>query len=76
MANPNPLTKVVFYTDSTITDKGFNVTYSTSPCGGILVGSSNTVDFPRVGTSYPRNADCVWQIKYDEGTQVEVKTTN
>ena len=39
-------THVVFKTDGSISDRGFNFTYSTSPCGGILNGPLQVVNSP------------------------------
>ena len=74
VVNPLPSTHVIFYSDSSISDKGFNFTYSTSPCGGILNGPSQTVSSPtRSGSGYPPNLNCAWLLDFDQGQQIEVR---
>ena len=38
-ANPLVSTRVLFRSDSSVTDRGFNLSYSVQPCGGLLSGS-------------------------------------
>ena len=46
VTSPMRSTHVVFKTDGSISDKGFNFTYSTSPCGGVLTGPLQVVNSP------------------------------
>ncbi|GFR71311.1 Tolloid-like protein 1 [Elysia marginata] len=41
-------------------------------CGGALSGSSGTVQSPNYPDRYPHNANCVWTITTEPGTQVRL----
>ena len=75
IANPLSSTDIVFKTDHSITDLGFNLTYSSSPCGGVFSGPTERIFSPRAPGSqnYPNNIDCVWLLKFDEGQQIQVE---
>ena len=55
---------VLFKSDISITDRGFNVTYKHHSCGGILNGPSSRIE------SRTNGADCVWLLNYEEGQQI------
>jgi cubilin len=76
-SSPFPGTKAIFKTDETISDIGFNVTYSYSECGGVFIGPNVNASTPKEPGSinYPLNTDCVWLLKFEEGEQIEVQCT-
>ena len=57
-------TNIVFRTDGSITDRGFNLTYSYSNCGGVLNGPSNEI------RSSGTDQDCAWLLNFQEGQQI------
>ena len=67
-----------FKSDSSGTDKGFNFTYSSSPCGGVLNGPSHVINSPvdpsqpSSSSKYPANVDCAWLLDFEDGQQIEV----
>jgi hypothetical protein len=73
--NPMDTTQILWKSDYSWADKGFNFTYSTSACGGILSGPTQTVVSPTrsgAGDAYPAYTDCAWIMHFDEGQQIEV----
>ena len=72
IANPLARTTIIFKTDRTLTDKGFNMSYSISPCGGIVEGPEATIASPNYPRNYPDNTRCVWLLKFTKGSQIEV----
>lgn len=76
IGSPVSPTKVAFRSDSNKSDRGFNLTYSYSPCGGVFRGPRNVITTPRASytsSDYPANVDCVWLFKFNEGEQIEVE---
>ena len=57
-------TNIIFKTDDTITDRGFNLTYSYNDCGGVLTGPHHEIG--STGT----DQDCVWLLNFQEGQQI------
>ena len=74
VASPLPQTRIVFRTDGTITDKGFNMSYSLSPCGGILTGPTAVITSPNFPANYPNNVTCLWLLRFSPGSQIELRT--
>ena len=59
-------THIIFSTDLSITDRGFNISYSYNNCGGVYTGPSTQI------RSSGTNEDCVWKLEYQEGQQIEL----
>ena len=76
VATPFSETSVVFKSDGSITDRGFNMSYSLSPCGGVLEGPVAMVTSPNYPLNYPDNVNCFWLLKFTEGSQIEIKTAS
>jgi cubilin len=65
--SPGPeVVNVVFLTDRSITNKGFNISYSYNQCGGVLQGPYHEI------RSSGANEDCVWVLNFAEGQQIEL----
>ena len=64
--------KILFRSNGQITDRGFNMTYGTSPCGGEVGGPRAVI----ASTNYPNNYDnglaCTWRLQFAEGSQIKV----
>ena len=76
VASPLPHTRILFRTDGSITDSGFNLTYSVSPCGGVLQGPRAVVTSPNFPANYPANVHCVWLLTFSPGSQIELKAAS
>ena len=76
LANPLAHTTVGFKTSSFISDRGFNMSYSVSPCGGVLSGPQQIISSPNFPQNYPDNTHCVWMLKFSPGSQIEVIFNN
>ena len=63
-------TNIIFKTDNSITDRGFNLTYSYSNCGGVLTGPYHDI------RSSGSNQDCVWLLDFQEGQQIVLSQFN
>ena len=59
-------THVVFSTDMSITNRGFNISYNYNDCGGVFTGPNTEI------RSSGTEMDCVWQLKYQEGQQISL----
>ena len=53
-------------------DIGFNITYNTFDCGGVLTGPTNTIQSVNYPRQYPENTDCAWLLEYPEGEQIVI----
>lgn len=60
------LTHVIFKSDATIHDRGFNMSFSYNDCGGTMNGPFNNIRAS--GT----DLDCIWLLQYEEGQQIEL----
>ncbi|XP_032366699.1 cubilin [Etheostoma spectabile] len=77
---PHPVTSfsnamvVNFVTDSSVSKKGFQATYSasTSSCGGDLVMESGAFNSPNYPDAYPPNVECVWTIRSSPGNRLQL----
>ena len=76
VASPLPNTRIVFRTDSTVSDTGFNMSYSLSPCGGILTGPTAVITSPNHPANYPDNVNCYWLLRFSPGSQIELRTAS
>ena len=62
---------LMFKTDGSITDRGFNVSYNIQPCGGLLVGPQTQLMSPGYPAEYPSSSHCQWIIEFTEGSQIQ-----
>lgn len=60
------LTHVVFKSDSSIHDRGFNMSFSYNDCGGTYNGPFDNI------RASATDLDCIWLLQYDEGQQIEL----
>ena len=51
---------------------GFNITYHTYECGGILSGPIDMIQTNNYPQTYPASTECVWLLEYPEGDQIVV----
>ncbi len=75
MASPVADSHVAFKSDRSISDLGFNFTYSYSDCGGVISGPGPvTVASPTSSSSnnYGNNVDCAWMLSFEEGSQIKL----
>ncbi|KAH3692443.1 hypothetical protein DPMN_194284 [Dreissena polymorpha] len=61
--------RIVFFTDFSMSARGFRLTYSfsTQGCGGLLHTSTGNLSTPNYPSSYPHNTECVWDLNVDPG---------
>jgi hypothetical protein len=52
--------------------QGFNLTYDSTDCGGIVRGPLSVITSPAFPALYPSNVDCAWLLNFEEGQQIEV----
>lgn len=72
MASPYSPATVVFKTDTSISDRGFNMSYTNNVCGGLFHGPIDFIASPRYASGYQDNMDCAWLLEYEEGQQIEL----
>ena len=72
IAIPLALTTVMLKTDNSLTDKGLNMSYSVSPCGGVVEGPEAIIASPNFPRNYPDNTRCSWLLKFAKGSQIEL----
>ena len=66
-----PSMNLMFKTDGSITDRGFNVSYNIQPCGGLLEGPQTQLMSPGYPAEYPSSSHCQWIIEFTEGSQIQ-----
>jgi len=76
VATPFSETKILFKSDGSITDRGFNMSYELSPCGGIMEGPVANVLSPNFPANYPDNVNCYWYLKFTPGSQIEIRASS
>ena len=76
VASPLSEAVIMFKSDGSVTDRGFNLTYSVSPCGGVIEGPSATITSPNYPHNYPDYTHCVWLLSFSPGSQIEVTTSS
>ncbi|PVD35988.1 hypothetical protein C0Q70_02958 [Pomacea canaliculata] len=61
-----PFAYIHFHSDSSLSDRGFLLTYAATQagagCGGVLTGSRGVITSPNFPEPYNHNAMCVWTI--------------
>ena len=60
--------------DGSISDRGFNLSYSVSPCGGLVTGPGATLTSPNYPGNYPDSLHCLWLLRFSPGSQIEITT--
>ena len=65
---------VRFYSDSSVTSKGFAATFKTKPsgCGGLLTTPRGTIVSPNYPNMYDNHDDCEWLVRVEENHVVEL----
>lgn len=48
--------------------------YYINSCGGIIEGQKVTITSPNYPRNYQNNTNCVWLVKLNEGTIINVST--
>ncbi|KAK2582771.1 hypothetical protein KPH14_005036 [Odynerus spinipes] len=81
-SRPGPLTvpdntvELVFHSDSSGQDAGFQIHYSVVEgipgCGGILTATSGTISSPGHASTYQPNMNCDWKIQLPVGERIQI----
>ncbi|XP_047455679.1 cubilin [Mugil cephalus] len=75
-----PAAWIHFHSDATVTDRGFHITYTTSPsdpgCGGTYTESEGVLISPNWPNSYAHNRQCIYLIRLPEGEKVSLNFTD
>ncbi|KAK2886327.1 cubilin [Channa argus] len=85
-ASPPPLRTtgpsawIHFHSDFSVSDRGFHITYTTSPsdpgCGGTFTESEGIIISPNWPNNYAHNRQCVYLIRLPAGEKVALNFTN
>ncbi|KAM4534255.1 cubilin [Odontesthes bonariensis] len=85
-ASPPPLQTtgpsawVHFHSDFTVSDRGFHITYTTSPsdpgCGGTFTDSEGIIISPNWPNNYAHNRQCIYLIRLPSSEQVALNFTH
>ncbi|XP_071062991.1 LOW QUALITY PROTEIN: cubilin [Pseudochaenichthys georgianus] len=75
-----PAAWIHFHTDYSISDRGFHITYTTSPsdpgCGGTFTDSEAVLISPNWPNNYAHNRQCIYLIKLPVGEKVSLNFTD
>uniref|UniRef100_A0A3P8SX64 Cubilin n=1 Tax=Amphiprion percula TaxID=161767 RepID=A0A3P8SX64_AMPPE len=75
-----PAAWIHFHSDHVTSDRGFHITYTTSPsdagCGGTFTESEGVIISPNWPNDYTHNRQCIYLIKLPEGETVALNFTN
>uniref|UniRef100_F7D8H4 Cubilin n=1 Tax=Ornithorhynchus anatinus TaxID=9258 RepID=F7D8H4_ORNAN len=75
-----PMARVRFHSDASIGDRGFHITYVTSPadpgCGGNYTDGAGVITSPDWPNSYISNRQCVYVIRQPPGELVHLNVTH
>uniref|UniRef100_A0A8C5UZ61 Cubilin n=1 Tax=Microcebus murinus TaxID=30608 RepID=A0A8C5UZ61_MICMU len=75
-----PFSRVHFHSDTQISDRGFHITYLTSPldlpCGGNYTDPEGEILLPELSGPFTRNRQCVYIISQPQGEQIQVNFTH
>ncbi|KAL6069282.1 hypothetical protein STEG23_019741, partial [Scotinomys teguina] len=75
-----PAARIHFHSDSDITDKGFHITYLTTPsdlpCGGNYTDTEGELLLPPLSGPLNRNRQCVYLITQPEGEKIDINFTH
>uniref|UniRef100_A0A3B5L191 Cubilin n=1 Tax=Xiphophorus couchianus TaxID=32473 RepID=A0A3B5L191_9TELE len=75
-----PAAWIHFHSDFTVSDRGFHITYTTSPsdpgCGGTFTDSEGILISPNWPNNYAHNRQCIYLITLPPSEQVALNFTN
>ncbi|KAM4718445.1 cubilin [Anableps anableps] len=75
-----PAAWIHFHSDFIVSDKGFHITYTTSPsnpgCGGTFTDSEGILMSPNWPNNYANNRQCIYLITLPPGEKVALNFTN
>uniref|UniRef100_A0A665V841 Cubilin n=1 Tax=Echeneis naucrates TaxID=173247 RepID=A0A665V841_ECHNA len=75
-----PAAWIHFHSDSSISDRGFHITYTTSPsdpgCGGTFTDSEGIIISPNWPNDYAHNSQCIYLIRLPVGEKVALNFTH
>lgn len=75
-----PAARIHFHSDGDITDKGFHITYLTTPsdlpCGGNYTDTEGELLFPPLSGPFNRNRQCVYLITQPKGEKIDINFTH
>lgn len=69
-----------FHSDEVVTDRGFHITYTTSPsdpgCGGTYTDPEGIIISPNWPNNYAHNRQCIYLIRLPQGERVSLNFTH
>ncbi|XP_068160694.1 cubilin [Antennarius striatus] len=75
-----PAAWIHFHSDFTVSDRGFHITYTTSPsdpgCGGTFTDSEGIIISPNWPNDYNHNRQCIYLIRLPVGETVSLNFTH
>ncbi|KAM3593822.1 uncharacterized protein V6R79_022582 [Siganus canaliculatus] len=75
-----PTAWVHFHSDFSVSDRGFHITYTTSPsdpgCGGTFTDSEGTITSPNWPNDYTHNRQCIYLVNLPAGEKVALNFTD
>ncbi|XP_028815099.1 cubilin [Denticeps clupeoides] len=63
---------VVFHSDSSVSQTGFQMLWYQHGCGGELLGPTGSFNSPGYPGQYPVNRECIWHIQTSGGSSVTI----
>uniref|UniRef100_U3KLX7 Cubilin n=1 Tax=Oryctolagus cuniculus TaxID=9986 RepID=U3KLX7_RABIT len=75
-----PFARIHFHSDSQTSDKGFHITYLTSPlelhCGGSYTDPDGEIVLPVLSGPFTQNRQCIYIIRQPQGEKIQVNFTH
>ncbi|XP_074549445.1 cubilin [Halichoeres trimaculatus] len=75
-----PAAWIHFHSDFSVSDRGFHITYTTSPsdpgCGGTFTDSEGIIISPNWPNDYAHNRQCIYLIRLPAGEEVSLNFTH
>nr|XP_033495310.1 cubilin [Epinephelus lanceolatus] len=75
-----PAAWIHFHSDFSVSDRGFHITYTTSPsdpgCGGTFTDSEGIIISPNWPNNYAHNRQCIYLIRLPAGEKVALNFTH
>ncbi|KAM6900418.1 cubilin [Xenentodon cancila] len=75
-----PAAWVHFHSDLSVSDRGFHITYTTSPsdpgCGGTFTDSKGIIISPNWPNNYAHNRQCIYLIRLPSGEKISLNFTH
>ncbi|XP_017269603.1 cubilin [Kryptolebias marmoratus] len=75
-----PAAWIHFHSDSSVSDRGFHITYTTSPsdpgCGGTFTDTEGIIISPNWPNNYAHNRQCIYLIRLQTGERVALNFTH